>query len=126
MRIHTGFHRFTEIIKLSKLTSGKWCGKMFRFSNFRELNAPSMNQKLGKENSTKIPGAPIETCSLGPSFRKSFSIRNLTVFILDARLRIFRRPCKDENKGKTFLLCGLNFGANELKRAISSQGEGKG
>ena len=56
MRIHTGFHRFTEIIKLSKLTSGKWCGKMFFFYNFRELNAPSMNQKPGKENSTKIPG----------------------------------------------------------------------
>ena len=131
MRIHTGFHRFTEIIKLSKLTSGKWCGKMFCFYNFRELNAPSMNQKPRKENSTKIPGvacpgAPIETCSFAPSFRKSFSIKNLTVFILDARLRIFRRPCKDENKGKTFLLCGLNFGATELKRAILSQGEGKG
>ena len=101
MRIHTGFHRLTQIIKLSKLTSCKWPGKMFSFYNFRELNAPSMNQKPGKDKSTKIPGvacpgAPIETCSLGPSFRKWFSIRNLTVFILDARLRIFRGPCKDE------------------------------
>ena len=95
-RIHTGFHRFTEIgqifirnifliiIELSKLKSGKWSGQMFSFSNFWEFDAPSMNQKPGKGNfrelvSKKIPGgacsrAPLEACSLGPSFRKSVSI----------------------------------------------------
>ena len=57
---------------------------MFSFSNFWEFDAPSMNQKPGKGNfrelvSKKIPGgacprAPLEACSLGPSFRKSVSI----------------------------------------------------
>ena len=57
---------------------------MFSFSNFWEFDAPPMNQKPGKANfrelvSKKIPGgacprAPLEACSLGPSFRKSVSI----------------------------------------------------
>ena len=57
---------------------------MFSLSNFWEFDAPLMNQKPGKANfrelvSKKIPGgacprAPLEACSLGPSFRKSVSI----------------------------------------------------
>ena len=64
---------------------------MFSFSNFWKFDAllptpppPSMNQKPGKANFRelvykKIPGgacprAPLEACSLGPSFRKSVSI----------------------------------------------------
>ena len=57
---------------------------MFSFSNFWEFDAPSMNQKPGKLNfkelvSKKIFGgaclrAPLEACSLGPSFRKLVSI----------------------------------------------------
>ena len=61
---------------------------MFSFSNFQASNAPSMNQKTGEGNfrelrSKKIPGgasggacpqAPLEACSLGPSFRRSVSI----------------------------------------------------
>ena len=94
-----GFHRVTEIrqsfhnthifnIELSKLKSGKWSGQMFSFSKSQALDAPSMNQKPGEGNfrelkSKKIPGgasggacprAPLEACSLGPSFRKSVSI----------------------------------------------------
>ena len=66
------------------MKSEKWSGQMFSFSNFREFDAPSMNQKPGKGNlrelvSKKISGgacprAPLEACSLGPSFRKSVSI----------------------------------------------------
>ena len=57
---------------------------MFSFSNFWEFDAPSMNQKPEKGNfkelvSKTIPGgacprAPLEACSLGPSFRKLVSI----------------------------------------------------
>ena len=75
---------FLIIIELSKLKSGKWSGQMFSFSNFWEFDAPSMNQKPGKGNfralvSKKIPRgacprAPLEACSLVPSFRKSVSI----------------------------------------------------
>ena len=98
-RIPTGFHGVTEIgqsfrnkhifnIELSKLKSGKWSGQMFSISNFQALDTPSVNQKTGEGNlrelkSKKIPGgasggacprAPLEACSLGPSFRKSVSI----------------------------------------------------
>ena len=65
MRIHTGFHRFTEIgqifyslniyiykLKLSKMKSGKWSGQMFSFYNFRELFASEIP---GKGKSKKIP-----------------------------------------------------------------------
>ena len=59
------------------------CTNVF-FSNFRALDAPSMNQKPGKENFRELeskklpraawPRAPLEACSLGPLFRNLVSI----------------------------------------------------
>ena len=88
-KIGQSFHN-THIfnIELSKLKSGKWSGQMFSFSKSQALDPPSMNQKPGEGNfrelkSKKIPGgasggacprAPLEACSLDPSFRKSVSI----------------------------------------------------
>ena len=75
---------FLIIIEFSKFKSGKWSGQMFSFSNFRALDAPSMNQKPGKGNFRELkskkmprgvcPQGPLEACSLGPLFRKSVSI----------------------------------------------------
>ena len=68
----------------SKLKSGKWSRQTFFFSNFRALDAPSMNLKPGKENFRKLefknipgaarPRAPLEPCSRGLLFRNSVSI----------------------------------------------------
>ena len=96
-RIHTGFHRFTEIRQIfhKKLIFNNknfpsWnlengLDKCFLFPISGNLmSSPPMNQKPGKANfrelvSKKIPGgacprAPLEACSLGPLFRKSVSI----------------------------------------------------
>ena len=134
-RIHTGFHRFTEIgqifirnifliiIELSKLKSGKWSGQMFSFSNFWEFDAPSMNQKPGKGNfrelvSKKIPGgacpwAPLEACSLGPSFRKSVSIYPRSTPELHSFLSILP-PCLAQN------LSSLGTKINRCKIAFTA------
>ena len=100
-RIHTGFHRFTEIGQIfhKKLIFNNknfpsWnlengLDKCFLFpvsGNLMPFSPPPlpMNQKPGKANfrelvSQKMPGgacprAPLEACSLGPLFRKSVSI----------------------------------------------------
>ena len=88
-RIHTGFHRFTEI---GQIFHNK---HIFNNNNYNRtfkdgldkcflFQFPGIKQKPGKGNFRDLksqnitggacPRAPLEACSLGPSFRKSVSI----------------------------------------------------
>ena len=97
-RIHTDFHRFTEIGQIFhkklifnnnrtfQFETWKMVWTNVFFFQFLEICClpPPVNQKPGKAKfrelvSKKIPGGacprtPLEACSLGPSFRKSVSI----------------------------------------------------
>ena len=90
-RIHTGFHRFTEIGQVfhNKYIFNNSCRtfqveiwKMvwtnvffFQFTGIRQKPGKGNFRELKpKKNSRGCIRAPLEACSLGPSFRKSVSI----------------------------------------------------
>ena len=93
-RIHTGFHRFTEIGQIfhnkhifnNNNNNNNNNNRTFKdgLTNVFFFQFPGIKQKPGKGNFRDLksqnltggacPRAPLEACSLGPSFRKSVSI----------------------------------------------------